>query len=426
MSALDRFELGLPDRLEDLAAPRVPSYYDNVIRTTARTRQRPGWTFAERWLPMSTFTDRMVTVPRAPVRALAVVAILVLALAALLVLAVGSRQPRVPPPFGPAENGRIVWVDAAGSIVAADADGSNEVTLVVGPSLDRPMFSPDGIRLLYLRDAPAGTELIVSDADGANPVTIASGLPAVGAVWGPDSRSIVIAREGTLSRLEAKAGAEPVVIAEGADDGFDWNVEPSKLFRPPAGEEIAWIRGAGADMAIVIANADGSSPREILTPVTAGFPYFGLGNLRWSPDGTRLSFVATLSGDGAATRVYLLDAGGGTPRRLTHSEPTGVIIGENNPQWSPDSTRILLQVWRMAGDATDVRPLTVVDVASGDEREIGSASLDGFASFGWSPDGRSVLSVDDSGTVRVLDAESGLAGAPWTAESGASWQRVRP
>ena len=69
MSTRDRLEQRLPSRLEELAAPRTPSYFDDVIHQTARTRQRPGWSFPERWLPVSVLTDRLATAPRAPMRA---------------------------------------------------------------------------------------------------------------------------------------------------------------------------------------------------------------------------------------------------------------------------------------------------------------------------------------------------------------------
>jgi WD40 repeat protein len=425
MTARDRFELSLPDRLEDLASPRIPSYYAKVIDTTARTRQRPGWSFAERWFPVSAFTDRMVAVPRAPIRAIAVAVLLILALAALVIVAVGSRQSRVPPPFGVADNGRIVWIDSRGAIVAADADGSNLLTLVPGPGNDRPVFSPDGTRLLYRRDGPGGIDLVVTNADGSDPVVVAPDRAPSGAVWGPDSRSVVLSENGTLARVETRAGAEPVLLAEGTDDAFDWNVEPSKLFRPPGGNEIAYIQGGGSAKTIIVAAADGSAPREILSPDSAGFAYTDLGALRWSPDGSTLAFVATLSDDGADTRVFILDAAGGEPRRLRDLEIPGVTVSEGNPQWSPDATRIAIQVWHNQVDTPGVRPLTVVDVASGTGTEIGDVSLNGFKSFAWSPDGASLLTVTDVGTVQVLDAVSGEAlSDAWEAASGASWQRI--
>ena len=49
------------------AAPRaVPDYRDDIVRQTARTRQRPAWTFPERWLPVSVITSRALAAPTGP------------------------------------------------------------------------------------------------------------------------------------------------------------------------------------------------------------------------------------------------------------------------------------------------------------------------------------------------------------------------
>ena len=266
MSTRDRLEQRLPSRLEELAAPRTPSYFDDVISTTARTRQRPGWSFPERWIPVSTMTDRLATAPRAPLRLIAVAVLAILALAALLIVVSGSRPAPVPAPFGAAGNGRIAWVDSTGAILTTDLAVSQPRVLVPGPGNDRPQFSPDGTRLTYLRRTSSGADLVVAAADGSDPATMASVAQSVGVVWAPDSRSLVLAEAGTLSRVEARAGAAPVVIATGVEGAYDWNVEPAMLFRPPAGDEIAYIAGNAGDKRIFVAKADGSSPREILAP----------------------------------------------------------------------------------------------------------------------------------------------------------------
>lgn len=424
MTAQDRFEQRLSGRLEDLASASTPSYFDDVIQTTAHTRQRPGWSFLERWLPVSTISSRVAWAPRAPMRVLALAVLLVLALAAVLVIVAGSHQVRVPAPFGPADNGRIVWADASGAILAADADGTHADTLVPGPGNDRPLFSPDGTRLLYLHTG-IGNELIVTAEDGKGGVTVASGLASIGAIWSPDSRSILIASGGTLSRVDALSGGAPAEIATNVDGTYDWNGESSTLFRPPAGDEIAFVQDAGSSKSIVVSKADGSAPRTILSPATAGFAYTDLSVPRWSPDGSRLVFVATLSGNAADTRVYVMNGDGSDVHRLTDRDVPGSIVSEGNPQWSPDGRRIVMQVWLDTGDQTDVRPLTVVDVVSSVQHEIGSVSPNGFTSFAWSPDGTSVLAVKDGGQLSVIDASNGQEVVqPWTSSSGANWQRI--
>ena len=105
MSSSTRYERRLPELLDELAAPRTPAYFDDILGQVGRTRQRPGWTFPERWLPMSAVSQRLAAAPRVPMRAVVVAALLLIALAIGLALLAGSQQPAVPAPFGPAGNG---------------------------------------------------------------------------------------------------------------------------------------------------------------------------------------------------------------------------------------------------------------------------------------------------------------------------------
>ena len=425
MNPEDRFEQRLPGRLEDLAAPRTPSYFDDVITTTAQARQRPGWSFPERWIPMSTMTDRLATAPRAPLRLAVLAGLVILAIVAVVIVAAGSRQPRIPAPFGVAGNGRIAWVDTSGAIVAADGDGTNPTVVVAGPGNDRPLFSPDGTRLLYLRTTPQGIDVVVAAADGSGPVTLASEAALPGAVWAPDSRSIVLAMNGELTRLDARQGARPVTIASGVHEKYDWNVEPAMLFRPPAGDEIAYIGGNGSDKRIVVAKADGSTPHAILAPGSA-LTYTDLGGLRWSPDGSQLLVIVTRT-EAPDQRVVLLNADGTGVRQVNNTEYPGPISSEGNAQWSPDGRSLVLQLWLNQPDNPGVQPLIVMDVADGTEREAGNTSNNGFTSFAWSPDGRSIFSVDDAGTIEVIDAKTGTVRTEvGRATSAAAWQRVAP
>ena len=86
VTPIDLFERQLPDGLADLADARMPSYLDDILEATSRTRQRPRWTFFERWLPLSLIT----VAPRsAPLRAAWTVLLVGL-------LAVGPRgRPRI-------------------------------------------------------------------------------------------------------------------------------------------------------------------------------------------------------------------------------------------------------------------------------------------------------------------------------------------
>jgi hypothetical protein len=76
--------------------------------------------------------------------------------------------------------------------------------------------------------------------------------------------------------------------------------------------------------------------------------------------------------------------------------------------------------------------MTVVDVATGAQHEVGPANVNGYAGWGWSPDGKSILEVPNEPSpyadrVLVVDAVTGeVTDTDLTAASAASWQRKAP
>src|SRR6188472_3643021 len=58
MTPIERFEDRLPAALADLAQPLSSDYLPDLLVRTRRERQRPAWTFPERWIPMTVITRR--------------------------------------------------------------------------------------------------------------------------------------------------------------------------------------------------------------------------------------------------------------------------------------------------------------------------------------------------------------------------------
>ena len=100
MTAFDRVEPRIPELMDELAPARVPDYFDDLLRQTARTRQRPAWSSLERWLPMGVIA-RSDTLGQVPWRPIAIAAMLIAAAATTLVLIAGSQRRLPPAPFGP-------------------------------------------------------------------------------------------------------------------------------------------------------------------------------------------------------------------------------------------------------------------------------------------------------------------------------------
>src|SRR5262245_20975812 len=119
MSTFDRIERRMPELMSELAPAAVPDYFDDMLRQTDRTWQRPAWASLERWLPMDVVARPNAF--RAPVlRPLLILLLVGLMVAAGLALYAGTQRTQLPEPFGPARNGVLAVATFDGDIVAVD------------------------------------------------------------------------------------------------------------------------------------------------------------------------------------------------------------------------------------------------------------------------------------------------------------------
>jgi Tol biopolymer transport system component len=449
MSAIRPLETRLPDALEELSAPRTPAYFDDILGQVARTRQRPGWTFLERWLPMTAVTDRLATAPRVSLRLAVAIALLIGTLAIGLALVVGSQRPPVPAPFGIAGNGEVAFTNGDGAILVGNPVDGTSTVLVGGNGHERPVFSPDGTRLASLQTTndEHTPNLIVSDADGQDPIVVATdGMADITYLgWSPDSRRIVvITSDGKLLAFDTVSGAQPATLLDGIGVGDGYNIDLADLFRPPAGDEVLVAYDGPGGYGLYRRPLDGGAPIAVLTSAMTTVPCtrtnpppcaFGrVENPSWSPDGSRIVFGLVPKGEELG-RAWIINADGTDLRQLTNIElPTPAMVSEAHMAWSPDGTRVAIQRWfndPATGDAGP-RAITIADVATGDEREIGPVNVNGYVSWGWSPDGSSIIEVPnppsvDAGTVIIIDVETGdVTRHGWDAGSAATWQRTPP
>ena len=124
---------------------------------------------------------------------------------------------------------------------------------------------------------------------------------------------LVTSRDGDIYLID-RATSQSRAIAAG--DGFDF----SPIFSRD-GTKLVYLRSDGpltepAILTLLVANADGSGIRP-LTPPTKALDWFD-----WSPDGTRIAYMAT--GD-----LYVVDVAGGPPKKLPVTGPV------HFPTWLP-------------------------------------------------------------------------------------------
>ena len=435
---IDRhLETELPRILEELGAGRPPGYGARIIDRTSRIRQRPAWTFAAQWLPAGITRHRDTDLGR-NVRLVAVVALL-LALLALAAIGVGSRRPVLPPPFGPAHNGAIIY-DDAGDIVLGDPRTGNTRAIVTGPAIDsQPQFSPDGSMISFVRavnpGASAATDILVARADGAD-ARVITAAPLAGTpdfmLWSPDSTSITLAITATHQMLSFDVAGPS---SGSSIDPAGLTVEIPWAFAPPDGHQILF-RGTSVDgrtIGLYVMNPDGSGLRALIGPYfSRSEASLGLDLLdaTWSPDGTHVAFQKA-SPDGSSMDMWLMDADG-SHQRMIGNRPGDTYNGWGS--WSPDGTRIVFQ------HATGTRSVTGYDeydnrvVRLADDSVVDTGPvLDADSDSTWSPDGTQILVLFSSGQKQMLlDANGGPSiGLPWAqayafwpGSVGGHWQRT--
>lgn len=120
----------------------------------------------------------------------------------------------------------------------------------------------------------------------------------------------------------------------------------------------------------------------------------GVRSPSWSPNGSKLAFSYSLVDDrwegslGLNKAIWIVDADGTGPRQLTELTPG--IAWDDEPQWSPDGTRIVFTRVDLERRADAV---FVINVDGTGLRRLTPWSLNAAGDPEWSPDGRWIILV---------------------------------
>jgi hypothetical protein len=422
-------ERELAQRLSELYVQPMPTYRDELLQEAAATPQRPGWAFPERWLPTSVVTSRVATAPSIRWRTVALLGLLLIVLVAGTVLVVGSQRAKLPPPFGPAANGSLLYSWQGDILVRDDLAGPARVLVGGDPWDTAPSYSPDGTRFAFLRDLggamhPGDRELWVGGADGSAPLRV--GGPYTDCCWidwSPSGDRIAVSHTDD--------GVDVIDIVR-TDGGGTTRVPVDypitfPTFRPADGSQLLF-RGRvvdGKGWALYVANADGSSPRRLAFETDAGYGSDDdFVDPAWSADGSRLAFSVVDRVDGApggtAQRIHIADiARDGTitgERRLT---TTIDAEAEFAPMWLPTGDAVVYRAWRGTGE--ELHQATVEGDA--EATYLGVSAGSGILTS-VSPDGTQALAVNtNTHLLYVIDLASGAVAQHFNAEDFASYQR---
>ena len=356
-----------------------------------------------------------------------------------------------------AEHGLIAY-HAGGDIFVGDLVTGTSTAIVTGPSNDTaPIFSPDGLRIAFLRaESESEGTIVVVGADGSDEhvvatQTLTNGIP--GYAWTPDSTSILLNHDsdgtayfdGLLSLVDASGVAEPRLItpplpAEIGYTYFSIYNPVAPMIRPSNGDEIALL--GPVDGVISVVDIDGRQLEGFESLSLTEFEPYVFTRPAWSPDGTRISFGLSTPEPFEEHGLFVMNADGSDLQRFETEF--------SDRAWSPARSKIALEK-PMTVSGSDGSVIAILDIETGAERvleatfavekDMANRATDpdafrtnsvrtyhryAYEGWSWSPDGRSILVLERHGTRPFfVDIETGqVTELPWEVDGAASWQPV--
>jgi Tol biopolymer transport system component len=391
--SMDRADAALVDWLRDGPDSGPIEVLEAILAQTRSVPQRPAWTFSSRWLPTALNAGRP---------GIGVLAALIAAI--VFAISVGTQR-RLPPPFGLAANGAVVYdTGNGGHAYLADASGSNPRPLP-GDGIERqPTFSPDGTQLVYYSRPPSPApqtsdprgrafHIFVANADGSNAHPILDGMTFRLDVftppsWSPDSRSIAFRsdNDGTdqiwVVNVDGPAPRAPITRGTATRSAPAWS---------PDGKWIAYVESrlsVPAVNALVVARPDGSG-RVVLhqqQSVSPGEASFGE-SLRWSPDSRSIAYARgrdPANPDESDGPHYLAVATLEGDEAVVYTDVSGWL---HFPTWSLDGRLLYFTV----GEASNV--IRVHDLATSTDSIVGVCEAPISGPLQLSPNGKQLVAA---------------------------------
>ena len=221
-------------------------------------------------------------------------------------------------------------------VIDVDGTGLRRITPSDATFNDRePSWSPDGRRVAFDSDRNGNRDIYAMDVDRSTGVRVLAAHPGIDRMpsWSPDGRTIVFVsdRSGSSELWSVHAdGQEVKRITEGSTS--------NDVLRPawsPRGDRIAYAANRLPAHSnplgrrqIFVVEPDGRQLRGISEPAFDG-------NCSWAPDGRRLACDGSPDNEDDTSRgqweLFIIDAASGVRTRLTQNS-----VNDWGPSWSPD------------------------------------------------------------------------------------------
>ena len=280
----------------------------------------------------------------------------------------------------------------------------------------QPVFSPTGKYIYFTSYRSGGLNLwrVPVGRDGSRNGALEQVTTGPGqdlqAVFTPNGKRLAFA----ILRQNAQVWALPVSPSDGSVTGEPRSLisstrEDSRAAWAPEGRRIAFNSDRSGSMNIWLANADGSSARQLTTG--GGGDY----QPTWSPDQQRLVFFSSRSG---SPNLWEVEISSGTLKQLTST--TSIDI---NPFYSPDGKLIAFQ-----SDRSGRMELWILDRQTGEVRQLSHEGSGGHFSR-WTPAGDAIVfrcpACNGSGATMKISFSGGPA-TPFGNAKGGSHISLSP
>ncbi|MFO6431194.1 prolyl oligopeptidase family serine peptidase [Erythrobacter sp. W302b] len=282
-----------------------------------------------------------------------------------------------------------------GSDLAFGADGQLYFLSSAHPDADAPQRSRVW-RVALAKDGTVGAPQMVADAPHAAIAgfKLAPNGSAI-ALWGEVARDCP-----TFGCADAKPQHLPgpgTGRLYDAKDGFvrHWDRwatpgTPNRIFTFPLKNGVA--QGAGVPV-------DGTDPATGITADTPTMPFGGAEEIAFAPDGRALYFTARLSNAAEPTStnldIYVSDLSGGAPKLLTADNRAT----DTTPVVSPDGRYLAWLAMARPTYEADKLAVQLLDLSTGERRNLTKDTDLSFASLAWSADGKHLIATAQ----KVLD-----------------------
>ena len=214
-------------------------------------------------------------------------------------------------------------------------------------------FSPDGTQVVYDSRSPSGNGIVVANSDGTSPTVIfsATALPSgtLGLCRSPsfstDGKTIVF-----IYNITGTDQIYTVNVDGTSPTQLTTTLTSSSTIDNPFYTKAGNIRFISTKNSVITYNLMGSDGSNLTTTTTFGPSVTSWRN--YSPDGTKIAYVAQASGK---YEVFIMNSDGSDVTQLTKLSAYAI----NNVRFSADSTKVIFDV---ATTSTAVHQLDQINI----------------------------------------------------------------